>query len=316
MTRLFLAALLLCAACTKKKDAAPASPAAPVHPAAPPADQGDLPPGVAALPPDEDVKPVYSAFDGAALPLAQKLCTALHELPGQRRAACCKGGVGISFASECTKVVSAAVRSGGIKLDSAAVDRCVAAQEKAHEGCSWVGGNYRSPLPECQDLLAGNRKTGDVCRSSLECAEGLRCLGVGPLNPGRCGASREAGQTCLTAVDSLAVYAQEDLDAHHPECTGYCGHRSCEAATTIGAACKVSFECGAKNHCDGHKCVEGSRAAKGEPCAGDICGAGLRCFTGRCFEPKKDGEKCARDEECLGGCVPSTHVCGMRCDAF
>lgn len=307
--RLLFVALAAILACSKKQPA----------PAPPPAEAADSAAGqeAAGAAPDEDeVKPVYSAFEGAALPVAQKLCAALHDLPGQRRAACCKGGTGISFASECIKIVSAAVRSGGVQLDAAAVDRCVAAQEKALQGCSWVGGNEKPVIAECADLFVGHRKPGEVCRSSLECGEGLRCQGVGPLNPGRCGPSRGPNQVCLTAVDSLAIYTRARLESQHPECTGYCGNRKCEVAKALGAACTLSYECGSKNHCDGHRCIAGPKAAKGEPCSGDVCGAGLRCVSGKCLEPKQDGEKCSRDQECLGGCAPTTHTCGMRCDAF
>lgn len=329
-----IAALAFALACSRKPAAPPApaagapavgmpapavgTPAAGAPAAAAPVDPEEQkpPPGTEGLPSDDEVKPVYSAFAGAPLPLAQKLCGALHDLPVQRRAACCKSNPGLSFGGECVKIVSAALRSGGVALDAAAVDRCVAAQEKALDGCSWVGGNALPLVPECDGLLTGRRKANEVCRSSLECGEGLRCSGVGPLNPGRCAAPAAAGQVCLIAVDSLSVYSREELDAHHPECNGFCGHHKCEAAQAVGAACSLPSQCGPKNHCDGKKCVAGPTAAKGEPCTGETCAAGLRCVGAKCVQPKSDGDKCASDLECLGGCLPKTHVCGARCDAF
>jgi hypothetical protein len=307
MSRALLCSLLLLGlACAKKPNPA----AAPVA--------GNAAPGALEVPPLEEVadevKPVYAAFEGAALPLARELCSALHDLPEARRAACCAAQKGTAMTGECTRIVSAALRSGSVELDGAAVGACVSAQERALSGCSWVG-QWLAPLPpECRGLLRGRRRSGDLCRSSLECGEGQRCLGAGPTDAGRCGPPRSEGQACLSSVDPLAVYTLDPLDAHHPECAGWCGHRQCMRSAAPGASCRLARECGRGQHCDGEKCVAGASAAAGEKCVADACAPGLRCLSGRCAEPGPDGAACAADSECRGGCLPDRHLCGMRCD--
>ena len=265
---------------------------------------------------EDEVRPVYAKFGGDALPEAAKLCAALHDVAPRRRAQCCGGTQGTSASAECTRVLSAALRSGAVKLDAQAVARCVAAEERSHAGCSWIG-QWTVPVSAgCRGVIVGHLKQGALCRSSLECEEELRCLGAGPTDEGRCGPPRAAGQACLTAVDSLAGYLREDEEAHHPECAGFCGHRRCMDNAPPGGACKLARECPRGQHCDGAACVAGAFAAEGEKCVADACASGLRCVNGACRKPKEDGAACASDYECRGGCIPATHVCGMRCDAF
>ena len=302
MNRSILALALAAAlACTKKQ--APAQP------------PRDAPPTATdAIPGDDELKPVYSGFDGQPLPLAQKLCAALYELPADRWATCCKSGKPTLVTPLCSSTVSAALRSKGVTLDEGAVDRCAAAQAKAHEGCSWVGPAVNALPPECRELLKGLRKAGEVCRSSLECGDGQRCLGVGPMDPGRCAPPRADGQACRQSVDPLAAYSREsaDEDAHHPECAGWCGHYKCMPRVALGAKCTLAQECAAGQHCDDQKCVEGAAAKVGEQCLTD-CLTGARCVAGRCKEIKPDGASCTADDECRGGCLAATHACGMRC---
>lgn len=264
---------------------------------------------------DDEVRPVYGSSEPT--PLARRLCGALHELPSARRAECCGGTAAASLlATECIRVVSAALKSGAVSLDEVTVDRCEAAQARAFAGCSWVG-RWLTPLPsECDSLFMGRSKAGEVCRSSLECAVGTYCVGIGPTDTGRCGPPKSDGQACRTAVDPLVVYARQSAGKQHPECAGYCGHRRCMANAAAGAACTIAEECPSGQHCDGAKCVAGSLAEAGERCVANACAGGLRCSGGVCNAPKGEGEACKDDAECRGGCIPATHKCGMRCDAF
>lgn len=309
LVALLLAALAL--ACSEKKSAsgAPAPPA----PAPAPQDQAAAHLADGGDPEADVLKPVYSDFEGAALPLAQKLCDALYEIPEARKAACCKSGRATVLTPLCATTLSAALRSKGVSLDPGAVDRCVAAQTKAHDGCSWVGPTTDPLPPECRLLLKGLRKTGEVCRSSLECGDGQHCLGVGPMDPGRCGPPRPDGQACRESVDPLAVYSLEyDEDSHHGECAGYCGHRKCEPAAPLHAKCSLAHQCAAGLYCNGEQCVKGDLPKVGDRCL-EECAFGARCVSGKCREPGADGAACTSDDDCRGGCLATTHVCGMRC---
>ncbi len=310
MNRRFLALALAASlgSCTKKQ--APVAP--PPAPPAPPASLAGVP-AQSGDPASENLKAVYSDFDGAALPLAQKFCDAVYEIPAGRKAACCKAGKGSALTPLCANLLSAALRSNGVSLDAEAVNACTAAQNKAHDGCSWVGTTVDRSPPECRLLIKGLRKPGELCRSSLECGDGQHCLGVGPMDPGRCGNPRPAGQSCRDSVDPLAEYTRQyDEDSHHPECAGYCGHRKCEPSTPLGAKCLLAHQCAAGLHCDGEQCAQGDLPKVGEKCL-EECTFGANCVAGRCQEPKADGAACTADAECRGACLTATHLCGMRC---
>jgi hypothetical protein len=277
---------------------------------------GPVAPNVAleAVQRDDTVKSVYAEFAGPAVPLAEALCDALHGLPERRRVACCAAHPGTSIHGECSKIVSAALLSGAVTLDAAAVRACAAAQEGTLEGCAWIGQGEPPLPPACTGLFKGTVKAHGVCRSALECAEGQTCLGSGPTAAGRCGPPKGDGQACLSSIDPLSTYTRDSEDPRHPECAGFCGHRRCEPRRVAGAACFLARHCGPGLHCDGATCVSGPTAAAGGACVDDACAPGLRCLSGRCGEARAEGLACKQDFECRGGCLPGKQVCGMRCD--
>ena len=162
----------------------------------------------------DDVESVYPLDPNAPIvPLAQKLCAGLTEMPEKKRAACCSATPGVVVTSECTRTLSAAIRSNAIELSEPAVDRCISAFEKTLEGCDWVGPFPPGPPPECQGLVKGLLPEGARCRSSLECGGSLRCRGVGPTTAGKCGGARAVGEICGGTTDALATFVrQTDVD--------------------------------------------------------------------------------------------------------
>lgn len=267
---------------------------------------------------DRRVRPVYPASPGQEDPVARTLCEALHTLPETRKQQCCKlGAAPAILTQECVRVVSAAVRNKkAVGLNAAAVERCAAALDQAHRGCDWVG-PWEKILPaECAGLFAGRWTQGEPCSSSLECAKGLRCRGVGPTQAGVCAPPRGEGEPCGTAVDPLAVYARQDDEGDHPECDGFCGtsHR-CFPRVPVGGACTLRRECGSDAHCAAGRCAPGSLAALGEACLGGGCEKG-RCIDSRCAMPRLSGAACVTDEQCAGACLApdgGARVCGMIC---
>lgn len=271
---------------------------------------------------EDGVKPVYPTSKATApSAIASRLCDALHTVPVTRRAECCQRKPGIVLTGECVRNLTGALNSGAVTLDEAAVAECRTAMQKAHEGCEWVG-PHGLPLPDaCVGILHGTLEPGAQCRSSLECKDGLRCLGVGPTDPGVCGPPARAGAFCETAVDPLAVYVREDgYETRHPACAGFCDRNRCADPVDVGAACRTNAECGRDRRCTDRVCVEGARAKAGEACLGGDCERGLRCVDRRCARPKPAGEACAKDAECLAACVragaSAEGACGRSCDAF
>ena len=274
-------------------------------------------PNDAARSPDE-IKPVFPADAGPAEPVAERYCGAVHKLAATRIAACCDGkslpAIDL-IQSQCVNTLSYDLRNGSVKIDPAALDACVAAQEKATQGCDWVD-SYTTPItPACSTILVGALAEGATCRSSLECAEGSRCLGLSTLDLGKCGPPKEKGQRCNSAVDVLASFArQDDVDRRHPECAGYCNRFQCADLVGLGEECKSPSSCG-KNRCVGGKCVEGtSSPAVGERCPEGMCAAGARCLKGTCAAPKAESDKCSDDAECRGSCVREDGGASGKCE--
>jgi hypothetical protein len=253
---------------------------------------------------DPNVRPVYP-LEVKPSTVAQKLCDALHAIPVTRRAECCKASPGVVLTSECVRNLSAALAQRAVVIDAKDIDACRADMEKAYEGCDWIGPYNRPPPKACLDILHGQLGVSSACRSSLECADGLRCLGVGPTDVGRCGPPSVEGRLCNSAVDPLAVYTrQDDYELHHPACDhGWCDRNRCEAIGREGAECKSNPECGPEARCKDGKCAKGAVAKKGEPCLGGDCTGELRCVQGKCAEPKPLGATCTADPECNAACI-------------
>jgi len=272
------------------------------RPGAEPPDAGD----------EDQVHPVYDLHTPPD-PLAQRLCQALHALPGQRRAQCCSGGgASLDLAPQCTAILSAALKLGAVTLAPEKVDACAAALGAAYAGCDWVGPND-VPLPAaCSGLLVGTLPAGARCRSALECQGELRCAGAGPTDTGRCAPAGPPGMPCELSVDSLASYTRQDLARSHPECEGFCQRRACRQALGMdGGSCLLDAQCPRGAHCGNGACVPGATARLGEPCSSGGCEAPLRCIQDTCRAPGHEGAPCTGHRDCLGACIPGDG--GARC---
>lgn len=281
----------------------------------------------------DDVDSVYPVDPKAPIdPLAERLCSALGEMPEKKRAACCSTTPGIVVTAECSRTLSAALRYKAVEISAATVDACVAAFEKTLEGCDWVGPFPPGPPKECQGIVKGLLAEGARCRSSLECSGSLRCRGVGPTTAGKCAPPRAVGELCGGSTDTLATFVrQNDLDKQHPECaTGHCIKHRCAEAVAANEPCTVTADCAEGLQClptggakkggpPAQKCTAAPLPAKeGEACPGGVCAGDLQCTLGKCTRPKPAGEECTTDFECRGGCVKSGGAakgkCGPRCD--
>lgn len=242
------------------------------------------------------------------------LCEALHTLPVTRKAACCGAAPGVVLTDECARNLSGAVGEGAIAVDLGAVKTCTTALDRTFEGCAWVG-PHMPPVPEaCVAALEGRREEGQACRSSLECAEGLRCAGAGPEGPGRCRPPSPAGEPCAAGEDPLAPYLRVDVDAARPPCAGgFCDRGVCRLSVGAGGDCASSAQCGEGLRCAGGRCIDGARGAEQAPCSGGDCQPGLRCVGQTCMAPRPEGAPCIQHAQCEAGCVQN--ICKMVCSA-
>jgi hypothetical protein len=269
---------------------------------------------------EDDVKPVYP--DAPPNALAARFCDALHRTPATKRQACCSAQAAAASSSGdiaqlCTKTLSAALALKTVDVGPSSIDACAAAIDKTFDGCDWVG-----PLPpaipaECQGVIQGKLAPGAKCRSTLECANGQACHGVGPTNVGRCGPAGADGQPCGGSADVLVSYARQDAaELAHPECTGLCLRGRCSSHVKTGDACASSEQCEGGAQCRNGKCKI-APAKAGERCSATAaCDKGFACQpSGRCGPERKDaGAACKTDLECRGGCVKGK--CAMKCDAL
>lgn len=317
-----LAAAAIVAACSKKDDAKPETDASTAKNATnamadASANAGDGGAG------GDDVEPVYPIEPNAvAHPLAQRLCETLHEMPEMKRAACCSATPGIVVTSECTRMLSAALRHAAVDLAEGDVDACRSAFDRTLAGCDWVGPFPPGPPAACLGIIKGKLAAGQKCRSSLECSGELRCLGVGPTTPGKCGPQKAAGDLCGGTTDTLSGYTRQnaDLDKRHPECrsTERCIKHKCAAPATEGSACQTTGDCSDGLQCLQKKCTARPLPKDGEACPGGVCEGDLQCIKNKCAARKPAGEACTADFECRGGCSKrdggATGTCGPRCD--
>lgn len=260
------------------------------------------------------VAPVYPSTVTTVPPAVGALCAALHQLPAERKAACCESRPGVMTTDECVRNLAGAVTQGGVILDLDVVRTCTTALDRQLQGCSWVG-PHLPPLPAaCSGALRGQRGADAVCRSNLECQGGLRCVGGGPTDPGRCRPAPGAGALCNTGVDPLATYLRLDVDQLRPPCAdGFCDKNRCVAHVPAGGACRASVQCGPEQRCAKGACVAGAAGLVGEACTGADCAEGLRCVEGLCAAPRPEGAPCTRQGECAGGCVEGR--CQKVCSA-
>jgi len=199
------------------------------------------------------------------------------------------------------KVVSRALASNAIELDSSALAGCQQARQEQLRGCDWVRPGLPLAPDACQGLIQGQVPLGGACRSSLECASNAHCVSGAGAAQGRCAPPAAAGAPCGRATDEMAAYLLESsVDARHPWCESFCSltTHQCGPSPAEGAACKAHVNC-----------------APGQHCENGLCAAGASVAT-----LAETGQSCRTDFDCeRGGCVASgeagARLCGKRCPA-
>lgn len=254
------------------------------------------------------------------LPLAKKLCEALHLLPAQRKAQCCGTPPQRFLLDECVQAVTRSLDSRSVDLDPRAVQACVTSVEETLTGCDWVTPGQPLTPAACQAVFRGKVLAGSACRSSLECEGDLHCNGTTPTRAGVCATPAGVGAGCGTHVDALAAYTlTRGLERSHPFCADFCSLLShkCEASPPEGARCMASVNCARGQTCVRGACSAARRRQRGQTCDGADCEEGLRCVEGECRELARAGQACKTDFDCAtGGCLAAPNgaaTCGAKC---
>ncbi len=269
----------------------------------------------------DEIRPVYPIDAGPPDPLAARFCDAVLVAPERRRSECCSTPnlAGI-VAGQCVRALTFALAQHTVTLAPADVDRCAEAVTRASAGCDWVIPDTTALPPECEGLVKGALAEKARCRSSLECREGLRCMGLSTVDLGVCAPPKPARSQCNVAIDMLATFTRQNhVDRDHPECEGYCGHAQCEPVVAAGGACATDRACG-RGRCSAGKCTSAPLPALGEVCTEAWApGRALREGQVRGAEAA-DGDTCELDAECRGTCVRgdggTAGACVKSCPVF
>jgi hypothetical protein len=160
----------------------------------------------------------------------------------------------------------------------------------------------------CDRVVAGGQAEGSPCRYSIECKDGLACVGYAPGSDGTCKRPPRVGESC-SAQQFATILNGPAAALHHPACAhgAWCDGSTCRAKQPSGGACTTNDGCTDGSICAGAKCAAPGRV--GGPCAKSAdCLFRLWCDktgaegTGRCAEKLKEGQSCADPSACMGVC--------------
>ncbi|HEY5240626.1 MAG TPA: hypothetical protein VIJ22_04135 [Polyangiaceae bacterium] len=162
--------------------------------------------------------------------------------------------------------------------------------------------------PPCDRVLTGLQPEGEPCRFSVECKDGLACVGYKIGVDGVCKKPPALTEACtLQPYGSLVNVAASGM--HHPACApgAFCDGTKCQPRVPAGKACSKSEACLPGLSCVMGKC--GLRPAAGAACvsAGD-CAFGLWCERGgdggpgKCAVRRPAGQECTSHDACKGRC--------------
>jgi hypothetical protein len=217
---------------------------------------------------------------------------------------------------ECKFVVVSGVASGRMTFDAAAAATCADAAEKTKRAMKGV--HLPTPdldeLAECKSVVSGTQAEGKPCRSTVECAMPLTCIGAKEKTEGVCKpVPTKEGEPC-----DGALWSHHDFGHRHRCGPGLaCDTPNtqatkvvCRKAVAKGGACAEADECEDGLSCHAGKCDAGPPAAAGGPCDDDTddCDEGLYCQRdkgqklGKCAEKKVAGKPCTDVFECSGEC--------------
>jgi hypothetical protein len=220
-------------------------------------------------------------------------------------------------ANLCTRDLTAALASGKASFDEQAAERCVEMLREKALPLTTENETFFDHFP-CDRVLLGTQAEGTPCRFSVECKDGLACVG----HPGSCAPPPKAGEVCsLQSVGS--TLDEQGAEMHHPACAkgSFCDGRTCQARPGAGKACSRSDACQAGSACVIGKC--GARHAAGGSCDKSTdCQFGLWCGQGaagktECRTKLNEGADCSDKEKdsCKGRCAVDRGKCVSVCNS-
>lgn len=160
----------------------------------------------------------------------------------------------------------------------------------------------------CDRVLVGGQTEGQPCLFSVECKEGLACVGYKIGEEGKCRTPPKLKEAC-TPQPFGTIINEAAAAPHHPACAkgAFCDGSTCQPRAAAGKACDKSESCAEGLACVQGKC--GQRGAAAAPCAASTdCAFGLWCSrtagstAGVCATKRADGQACSSEDACKGRC--------------
>jgi hypothetical protein len=230
--------------------------------------------------------------------LVRAICTTYRD--------CCrKAGHGIEPLAACESVFKQEasafhfVEQGTSAFDPIALERCLAALERATQKCSFTEVNSA-----CNGLFVGTRDEGAPCENVAECRSSTPVVCVVPqlADGGRgSGTCRQAPRAQLGAPCHSTCESDEDcrstsftsvpdrpLGLCHEADGLYCESSSCARHVALGGSCTYDMQCGPTGSCSEESGPAGTCLAlvpAGAACERSTqCERPLACLAGRCAE--------------------------------
>ena len=209
-------------------------------------------------------------------------------------------------AEVCAKDMMTALGRGRAEIDADAGARCVDMLHQKHLASTSESDTLFQHFP-CDRVLVGKQGEGAACLFSVECKDGLACVGYKIGVDGTCKKPPKVGEACTLQPYGSLVNEQASA-LHHPACApnAYCDGSTCQPRVTAGKGCIGPDVCPSGLSCVMGKC--GLRAAVGSSCArATDCAFGLRCDlaggAGKCVAKGSEGQECTAQDQCKGRCV-------------
>jgi hypothetical protein len=210
-------------------------------------------------------------------------------------------------AKACASDFASALARGRATFDADAARSCVEMLRSKAMVPSSEGDTLFAHAP-CDRVLLGTQTEGAVCRFSVECKEGLACVGYRAGADGTCKKPPRAGEACsgqayATILNALAAAP------HHPPCArgAWCDGTTCRPRTPAGKTCTSSDVCEEGLACTMGTCgvpaPKGARCSTSRDCAyGLWCDRGAEGGAGKCAAKRDEGQPCSANDDCKGRC--------------
>lgn len=284
----------------------------------------DAAPSVSSSAPAVDASVAAEPPDAGASPVARAFCEGAYMADIERlRDKCAPADFTVSnnfaraAANLCTTDIGVASAGDRVSFDDGAAKKCVEMLRATPLSMSSPVDSIFAHAP-CDRVLAGKQGEGDKCLFSVECKDGLACVGYRIGQGGVCKKPPAAKEAC-TPQRFGTILNEQAGELRHPACAkgAWCDGKTCQRRIPAGQACTAGDSCAEGLACIGGRKPErsegatagetlgkcGRRAVAGGSCgrAGD-CVYGLWCNQNRCAAKKGSGETCASMDECKGSC--------------